>query len=133
MNKLKTFDLNYFIGKSHFGEDGTQNCLIFQPIIKYFKVNTIANTHYVSSWKTKGLSAESIKPPTTSDNSLTPELNYYGTKTIGKFNGSCLQQSNISYTHSTIVNIYIVYELGASGSHDNNPTLKKIVYLAQLL
>ena len=31
--------------------------------------------------KSKGLSAESIKPPTTSDNSLTLELNYYGTKT----------------------------------------------------
>ena len=30
----------------------------------------------------------------------------------------------MSYTHSTIVNIYIVYKLGASGSHDNNPTLK---------
>ena len=41
----------------------------------------------------KGLSAETIKPPTTSDNSLTPELNYYGTKTRVKFNGSCLQQS----------------------------------------
>ena len=33
-------------------------------------------------------------------------------------------QSKISYTHSTIVNIYIVYELGASSSNDNDPTLK---------
>ena len=40
----------------------------------------IANTDYVSSWKSKGLSAETIKPPTMSDNGLTPELNYYGTK-----------------------------------------------------
>ena len=32
----------------------------------------LANTDYVSSWKSKGLSAENIKPPTTSDNSLTP-------------------------------------------------------------
>ena len=68
----------------------------------------ITNTDYVSLWKFKGLSAETIKPPTTSDNSLTPELNYYGTKTRVKFNGSCLQQSDISYTYSTIVNIYIV-------------------------
>ena len=43
-------------------------------------MNTITNTDYVSSWKSKGLSAESIKPPNTSDNSLTPALNYYGTK-----------------------------------------------------
>ena len=75
LNKLKTFDLGHFIEKSHFEEDGTQNYLVFQPIIKYFKV--IANTDYVSSWKSKGLSAETIKPTITSDNSLTPTLNYY--------------------------------------------------------
>ena len=69
LNKLKTFDSSYFIGKSHFEEDGTQNYLVFQPINKYFKV--ITNTDYISSWKSKGLSAESFKPPTTSDNSLT--------------------------------------------------------------
>ena len=74
MNKLKTFDSSYFIGKSHFDEDGTQNYLIFQPIIRYFKVNMITNTDYVLSWKSKGLSAECIKLATTSDNSLTPEL-----------------------------------------------------------
>ena len=49
-------------------------------------MNTITNTDYVLSWKSKGLSAESIKPPTTSDNSLTPEFNYYGPKTRVKFN-----------------------------------------------
>ena len=112
LNKLKTFDSEYFIGKSHFEEDGVQNYLVFQPIIRYFKVNTITNTDYVSSWKSKGLSAESIKPPTTSDNSLTPALSYYGTKTRVKFTGSCLKQPQISYTHGKVVNIYIVYELG---------------------
>ena len=133
LNKLRTFNSSYFIGKSHFEEDGVKNYLVFQPIIRYFKVNKISNTDYVSSWKSKGLSAESIKPPTTSDHSLTPELNYYGTKTKVKFNGSCLQQSKISYTHGTIINIYLVYELGASGSHINDPTLKKkMVYLVQL-
>ena len=74
MNKLKTFDSSYFIGKSYFDEDGTQNYLIFQRIIRYFKVNTITNTDYVLSRKSKGLSAVSIKLPATSDNSLTPEL-----------------------------------------------------------
>ena len=99
--------------------------MVFQPIIRYFKVNTITNTDYVLSWKYKGLSAESIKHPTTSD-SLTPELNQDKSKTRVKFNQSCLQQSKNSYRHSTIVNIYIVYELGASGSHDNDPTFKKM-------
>ena len=107
LNKLKTFDSSYFIGKSHFDEDGTQNYLVFQPMYRYFKM--ITNTDYISSWKSKGLSAESIKPPTTSDNSLTPELSYYGTKTRVKFTGSCLKQPKISYTHEKVVNIYIVY------------------------
>ena len=40
LNKLKTFDSDYFIGKSHFEEDGTKNYLVFQPINKYFKVIT---------------------------------------------------------------------------------------------
>ena len=57
LKKLKTFDSSYFIGKSHFDENGTQNYLVFQPITKYFKV--IANSDYLSSWKSKGLSAES--------------------------------------------------------------------------
>ena len=70
MNKLKTFDSGYFIGISHFEEDGTQNYVVFQPMYRYFK--RITNTDYISSWRSKGSSAESIKPPTTSDNSLTP-------------------------------------------------------------
>ena len=126
LNKLKNFDSSYFTGKSHFQEDGTQNYLVFQPINKYFKV--ITNTDYISSWKSKGLSAESIKPPTTSDNSLTPALSYYGTKTRVKFTGSCLKQPKISYTHGKVVNIYIVYELGASSSHNNDHTLKNCLF-----
>ena len=37
LNKLRTFDSSYFIGKSYFDEDGTQNYLVFQTIKKYFK------------------------------------------------------------------------------------------------
>ena len=96
-------------------------------------MNKITNTDYVSSWKAKVLSAKSIKPPTTSDNSLTPELNYHGTKTQVKFNGSCLQQSKISYTHQKVVNVFIVYELGVSGSHNNDRTLKNCLFGAVTL
>ena len=131
MNKLKTFDSSYFIGNSHVEEDGTQYYLVFQPLDKYFIV--ITNTDYASSWKSKGLSAESIKPPTTSDNSLTPVLNFYGTKTRVKFTGSCLKQPKISYTHGKVVNIYIVYELGASSSHNNDPALKNCLFGAVTL
>ena len=37
LSKLKTFDSSYFIGKSHFGENGTENYLVFQPLNKYNK------------------------------------------------------------------------------------------------
>ena len=126
IKKLKTLDLSYFIGKSHFEKDGTQNYLVFQPLNKYFKV--IASIDYTSSWKSKGLSAETITLPSTSDNSLTLAVGYYDTKTRVKYIRSCLKHSKISYTHSAIVNIYIVYELGASSSHSNHPTLKNCLF-----
>ena len=97
MKNLKTFDSSYFIDKSHFEEDGKQNYLVFQPLNKSFKV--VGNTDYVSLWKSKGLSSETIKPPTTSDNSLILALSYYGTKTRVKFVGSCLKQPKI-FIHS---------------------------------
>ena len=37
LNKLKTSNFSYFIGKNHFGEDGTQNYLVFQPIADILK------------------------------------------------------------------------------------------------
>ena len=100
---------------------------------KYFKLNSVVGViDRVLSWQSKGISNESIKPPTTSDNSLNPKLSYYGTKTRLQFTGSCLKQPNFTFTHKKIVNIYIVYELRASSSHTNDPTLK-VVYLVQLL
>ena len=78
MNKLKTFDLSYSIGKNYFEEGGMQNYLVFQPIIRYFKVNTINNvTDYVLSWQSKELS-NTIKQPNNSNNSLMPAISYYG-------------------------------------------------------
>ena len=68
-----------------------------------------------------------------SDNILTRALTYYGTKTRVKFTGSCLKQSKLSYTHGKGVNIYTVYELGASSSHVNDPTLKNCLFGAVTL
>ena len=129
--KVTNIWFKLFIDKSHFEEDGTQNYLVFQQINRYFQA--IVNTDYVSLWKFKGLFAETIEPPTTSDNSLTPTLKYYGTKKRVKFAGSCLKQPNISYTHGKTVNIYNVYELGASSCHNNDPTLKNCLFGAVTL
>ena len=109
LNKLKTFDSGYFIGKSHFEEDGTQSYLVLQPLSKYFKI--ISSTNYISSWKSKGLSNETIKSPATFDNSLNPKVNYYGVKARLEFRESCLKQDKSTFNHGKIVNIYIAYEL----------------------
>ena len=120
LNKLKAFDSSYFIGKSHLKEDVTQNYLVFQPTSKFFKLN--ANTLYILSWQSKGLSTENIDPPNTS---LSVLIDYVGNKIRVKFTGSCLKQSNkLTYTYGKVVYIYMVYELAASTSSDNDPTLK---------
>ena len=69
----------------------------------------------------------------TSDNSLNLTLSYYGTKITVKFTGGYLKQPRISYTHGKVVNIYIVYELGASSSSDSDPTLKNCLFGAVTL
>ena len=112
-------------------EDGSQAYLIFQALYRYFK--TIINTNYILSWKSRGLSAEGIKPPTTSNNSLNPESSYYDYNIRVKFTGSCLKQPKISYTHKKVVNIYIAYELGASSSHIDDPTLKNHLFVVVAL
>ena len=76
----------------------------------------IANAKYILSWKPKGLSDENIKPPSTSDNSLSALIDYLGNKIRLKFSGGCLKQDKITYTHEKTVNIYTVYQLGASSS-----------------
>ena len=84
LNKLKTFDSSYSIGISHFDEDGTQNYLVFQPLNKYFRLNN--NILSILSWQSKWLSTETSDPPTTS---ISPLINYLGSKIRVKFAGSC--------------------------------------------
>ena len=54
------FNSRYFRIKTHFKDLGTQNCLVFQPVLRYFK--QIADNNNISSWKSKELSDESINP-----------------------------------------------------------------------
>ena len=121
-------DFSYFKGKSHFEEDGTRNYLVFQPMHRYFKL--IPNKKYISEWKSKGLFDESIKPPTASDHSLSSLIDYLGHKIRLEFNESCLKQHKLTYTHQTIVNIYIVYKIIASSSNGNDPTLRNSLFSA---
>ena len=56
-------------------------------------------------------------------------IDHYGSKVRLKFNKSYLKQANkITYDYRHRVNIYIVHELGASGSNNNDPTLKNCLF-----
>ena len=61
---------------------------------KYFKKN--GSTESISSWQSKGLSNEVIKPP---DNTLAPALKYTGKRMYVKFSESCLNQDKITFNH----------------------------------
>ena len=56
IKKLNNFDAAYFRGKNYFDNDGTQNYLVFQPVHKYFELNS----GKVSLWVSKGLFNEKI-------------------------------------------------------------------------
>ena len=138
-NKTKHFlndnDLSYYRGKQYFDEgSGKQNYLVFRPMEKYFKLNSVVGViDRMLSWQSKGISNESIKPPTTSNNSLNPGLSYNDTKIKVKITGSCLKQQKFTFTHKNVVNIYIVYELVASTSHDIDPIIKNCLFGAGTL
>ena len=135
VKKLHTYDLSYFNGRKYFDEgDGKQNYLVFLTMRKYFKLSSVANViDRVLSWQSKGISNESIKPPTTSNYGLNPKLSYYGTKTGIQFIRSYLKQPNLPFTHKKVVNIYIIYKLRASSSHTKDPSIKNCLFGAVTL
>ena len=129
IKQLQAFNLSYFRGRRHFEEDGAQNYLVFQPINRYFKrIIGVGNGKYIYFWKAKGLSDETNNSITESNYSITPSLDYLGAKIRVKFNGSCLKQDEITYTHGKIVNIYIVYEINKSFSMSSYPILENCLF-----
>ena len=123
LNKLKTFESSYFNGKNHFEEDGVQNYLVFQPMYRYFKTDSSC---HISSWTSKGLSNESIKPPSAPNKFITPSLNYLGTKIRVKLSGSCLKQDKVTYAHGNIVNVYIVYGINKKKYSNQQSFIRKL-------
>ena len=65
---------------------------------------------------------------------LTPALDYYDTSKIRvKFQGSCLKQDKSTINHKNVINIYVVYELGASSSSNNDLIIKNCLFGAVTL
>ena len=130
LKKLKTFYSSYFIGKSHFGEVGMQNYLVFQLIQRSFKrIAGVGNGNYIYYWKSKGFSDERINSIKTSDYGITPYLSYYTTNKIRvKFDGGRLKLDQGTLVHGGIVNIYIVYEIIDNFNVSSYPTLENCLY-----
>ena len=130
LKKLKTFDSSYFIGKSHFKEDGTQNYLVFQPMYICFKrIAGVGGGDYIYYWKSKGLSDERINSIKTSDYGITPYLSYYDTNKIRvKFDGGCLKQDQETLLHGGIANVDIVYEISKNINITDYPTLENCLF-----
>ena len=87
--------MSYFIGKSYFDKDGAQYYVVFQSMLEYFTINS----NKIIKWKSKGSSNESLDLISTSGNTLTPSINYYGWEVRLKLTGSVLQQKTITYNH----------------------------------
>ena len=133
LKKLKTLDSSYFRGKSHFEEDGTQNYLVFQPIIRYFKTVNANDNNNILLWKSKRSSDEKTNFIKTTNYELNPYLDFYDINKVRvKFNADCLKQDHRALVvHDGIKNFYIVYEITGNLNVSSYPTLE-IVYLELL-
>ena len=123
--KLKTFDSICFSAKVTLKK--MQNCLVFQPIQRYFKrIAGIGNGNHIYYGKSKGLSDERINSIKTSDYGITSYLSYYDTNEIRvKFNEGCLKKDQGTFLHGGIVNVYIVYKVSKNINIRDYPTLEK--------
>ena len=124
LNKLKTFDLSYFIGKNYFEDDGIQNYLVFQPINKYLRYNP--KIGLLPEWKSKGFYDKIIKPP---DINLapTPGFNNDG-KRYFIFRGSCLKEDQAKSEYDKIINIYFVYDLESNINSNPDFTVENCLF-----
>ena len=130
--KLETFDSIYFCCKLYFDVDHTQNYSVFQTAYRYFKTVSINNSNTLS-WKSKGLSNESIKPSSTFNKMLNFSLDYVVTNEKVKFNGDYLKQQKVTFNHGKIVNIYIDWKIDDYHNVSSYPTQENCLFGAAKL
>ena len=96
---------------------------------RYFKrIAGVGTGDHIYYWQSKGLSGERVNCIKTLDYGITPNLNYYVTKTRVKFNGRCLKHDKTTFNHEKVVNIYIAYKLTGSSSKDNDHTVRSSLF-----
>ena len=119
IKKLNNFDAAYFRGKNYFDDDGTQNYLVFQPVYRYFEINS----DRITSWESKALYNEKISFSPRLINTQPSIPAYDNARIKVKFNGDFLKQDKVTYNHGPIVNIYVVYRLTPT-TKDSSVTLQ---------
>ena len=95
------------------------------------QIARVGNGNYICYWQSKGLYDKRISSITASNYNVTPFLDFYGTKTRVKFDGSCLKQDKATFNHGKVVNICIAYEIVKIviiGNRDNCATLQDALF-----
>ena len=96
-------------GTKHFSLGIFQNYLVFMPALKYIKY--FHATTGIYSWKSDGMSEESIENVTKSDSNFAPTFVDHHSLININFNGQYLIKNNICI-HRKVINLYISYILG---------------------
>ena len=97
---------NIFNDAKCFSSGIFQNYLAFIPAMKYIKY--FYGTTQIYSWKSNGMSEESIKNITKSDSNFAPTFADHHSLPDINFNGHCLIKNNISIPKKVInLEIYI--------------------------
>ena len=72
-------------------------------MFRYFKrIVGFGSSSCIYYWRSKGLPDERINSNKMSNHGITPNLDYYGTKTRVEFNGSCLKQDSVTSNHKKV-------------------------------
>ena len=59
--KLETLDLNFFLAKYFFGDDGFRNMFVYQPTLDTLDLKKDRGTDYIFSWKSKVVYTSKLK------------------------------------------------------------------------
>ena len=96
-------------GAKFFSSGIFQNYLVFIPANKYIKYFT--GTNRIESWKSNGISEESIENIAKSDSNFAPTFVDHHVLPDINFKGHCLIKNNISISKK-VINLNISYTLG---------------------
>ena len=104
---METYDLSYFLGKSLFGDDSSQNTFVYQPTFNMLELKTDKGTEYVIGWKSKGVYYSKL---VAFHGAFLPNIKDLTRKIGIQFNNAPLVVEKNNYT-TKIVSVYIVYDL----------------------